>query len=359
VTYASWNWREAVFASVRNALLLAAVAVLSGCSAPYLADAAYHHLRLLARRVPIDTVINDAGTDPQLRKNLVRVASIRQFAAERLGMTVDDNYATYVAVDGRYVTFNLSACPPDKLVPYEWHFPVIGAVPYKGFFHREDAEREDRRLRAAGYETYLRGVIAYSTLGWFSDPVLSTMLDDDPYELADLLFHELTHATLFIKGEVAFNESLASFVAEQATLQYIVDQEGRDTPAYRDRVATYAEEHRFSDLIDGLYRELESLYRAAPPDVTAQRETAYADFRHRLLAEGSGITAPGYRKFAELPPNNARLLAYRRYHDGRDAFQALLAEHDGDLSAFLRTLRQHRRALRHEPFAALQQLATR
>jgi predicted aminopeptidase len=345
-----------VFAPVRRVLLLAAVALLSGCSAPYLADAAYHQIRLLARRVPIDTVINDSGADPQLRQNLARVASIRRYAAEQLGMTVDDNYATYVEIHGRYVTFNLSACPPDKLVPYEWHFPIVGAVPYKGFFHRADAEREERRLRAAGYETYLRGVIAYSTLGWFSDPVLSTMLDDDPYELADLLFHELTHATLFIKGEVAFNESLASFVAEQATLQYIVDQEGRNSPAYRNRVTAYAEDLRFSELVDGLYQELESLYQAAPPDLMVRREALYADFRRRLLAEGSGITASGYRRFAGLPPNNARLLAYRRYHDGREAFATLLAEHNGDLNAFLHTLVQQRRALRHDPFAVLRQL---
>ncbi|HEX9592653.1 MAG TPA: aminopeptidase [bacterium] len=341
---------------MRNGLLLAIALFLSGCSAPYLADTAYHHLRLLARRVPIDTVVHDGGADPRLRQSLERVASIRRFASERLGMTVEDNYATYVAVHGPYVTFNLSACPPDQLVPYQWHFPVVGAVPYKGFFHRTDAEHEERRLRAAGYETYLRGVVAYSTLGWFSDPVLSTMLGDDPYELADLLFHELTHATLFVKGEVAFNESLASFVAEQATLQYIADQEGRDSPAYRARLATYAEERRFSDRVHGLYLELESLYQAAPPDAVVQREALYAAFRRRLLAEDSRITAPGYRRFAELPPNNARLLAYHRYHEGRDAFEALLGEHNGDLSAFLHILLRHRRALRHEPFTVLRQL---
>lgn len=342
---------------MRNGLLLATVMFLSGCSTPYLADTAYHHLRLLTRRIPIDEVIDDADTDPALRRTLTQVESIRRFAADDLGMTVDDNYATYVEVDGRYVTFNLSACPPDQLVPYRWRFPVVGAVPYKGFFHREDAEREERRLRAAGYETYLRGVIAYSTLGWFSDPVLSTMLDDEPYEVADLLFHELTHATLFIKGEIAFNESLASFVAEQATLRYIADREGSDSPAYRDRVATYTQAQRFNELVHRLYLDLEALYEEAPPDITVRREEIYAAFRKDLLADGSGITAAGYRRFAGLPPNNARLLAHHRYHDGRNGFAALLTRHDGDISAFLKTLIRHRRALRHDPFAVLPHLA--
>jgi predicted aminopeptidase len=339
-------------------LLVATVWFLSGCAAPYLADTTYHHLRLLAERVPIDRVIADKETDPGLRQTLMQVQSIRQFAADRLGMKVGGNYSTYVAIDGRYVTFNLSACPPDRLVPYQWHFPVVGTVPYKGFFHREDAVREERRLRTAGYETYLRGVIAYSTLGWFSDPVLSTMLNDDPYELADVLFHELTHATLFIKGEVAFNESLASFVAEQATLQYISDQEGTESLSFRHQRARYAEEQRFNVLVHHLYLELEALYAEAPANLIAQREAIYATFRRRVLAEDSGITAPGYRRFASLPPNNARLLAYHRYHDGRKAFQALLARHDGDLSAFLATLVHQRRALRHEPLDAVRRLAT-
>ena len=182
------------------------------------------------------------------------------------------------------------------------------------------------------------------------------MLDEDPYELADLLFHELTHATLFVKGQIAFNESLASFVAEQATLQYLTVQEGHESRAYRDRVATYAEERRFSNLVHGLYLDLEALYRASPPDLTAQREALYAAFRRRLLAAGSGITSPGYRRFAELPPNNARLLAYHRYHDGRQDFEALLAQHDGDLKAFLRALIEQRRALRHDAFKVLHRL---
>jgi len=346
-----------VSAQPRLALLLALALAATGCSTGYLADTAYHHLRLLARRAPIRDVIADPATDPVVGERLSRVAAIREFAAHDLGMAVDDNYATYVAIDGPYITHNLSACPPDRFAPYQWHFPVVGAVPYKGFFHREQAEREERELRAAGYETYLRGVRAYSTLGWLSDPVFSTMLGDDPYELADLLFHELTHATVFIRGQIDFNESLASFVAEQATLRYVAREAGADSAPYRARLAVYAEERRFNALVHQLYLDLDALYKRKPADIEAQRVAVYGEFRARLLADDSGITAPGYRRFAELPLNNARLLSHHRYHAGRDAFAALLARCDGDIAAFLATLHRHRAELRDDPFTAVAQLA--
>jgi predicted aminopeptidase len=339
------------------AVLFIIALAATGCSTGYLADTAYHHLRLLAHRTAIRDVIADADSDPMVRERLSGVEAIRRFAAHELGMAVDDNYATYVAVDGPYVTHNLSACPPDRFAPYLWHFPVVGAVPYKGFFHREQAEQEERGLRAAGYETYLRGVRAYSTLGWFSDPVFSTMLGDDPYELADLLFHELTHATVFIRGQIDFNESLASFVAEQATLRYVAREAGPDSAPYRARVAVYAEERRFNALVHRLYLDLDALYQRRPADLDAQRAAAYAEFRAQLLADDSGITAPGYRRFAALPPNNARLLSYHRYHSGRDAFDGLLASHGGDIAAFLATLRRHRDEVRDDPFTAVAQLA--
>jgi len=337
----------------RLTLLLALALAATGCSTGYLADTAYHHLRLLARRAPIDDVIADPDTDPVVRERLSRVAAIRQFAAHDLGMAVDDNYATYVAIDGPYVTHNLSACPPDRFAPYQWHFPVVGAVPYKGFFHRDQAEQEERELRHAGYETYLRGVRAYSTLGWLSDPVFSTMLGDDPYELADLLFHELTHATVFIRGQIDFNESLASFVAEEATLQYVAREAGAGSAPYRARVAVYAEERRFNAMVHQLYLDLDALYERKPSQLDAQREAVYREFRARLLADDSGITSPGYRRFAELPPNNARLLAHHRYHTGREVFAGLLVRCDGDIATFLATLRRHRRDLRHDPFTAV------
>jgi len=347
-----------VSAQPRLGLLVAFALAATGCSTGYLADTAYHHLRLLARRTPIAEVIADPDADPVVRERLSRVEAIRRFAEHDLGMAVDDNYATYVAVDGPYLTHNLSACPPDRFAPYLWHFPVVGAVPYKGFFHREQAEREEQELRAAGYETYLRGVRAYSTLGWLSDPVFSTMLGEDPDELADLLFHELTHATVFIRGQIEFNESLASFVAEQATLRYVAREAGPDSAAYQARVAVYAEERRFNALVHQLYLDLDALYQRAPEDLDAQRTKVYAEFRARLLADDSGITAPGYRRFAALPPNNARLLSYHRYHAGRETFERLLASHGGDIAAFLAILHRHRDELRDDPFTVMAGLAT-
>ncbi len=334
----------------RRAALVAALLALqtAGCTLPYLADTAAHHLALLARRRPLAEVIADPATPAPVRDRLREVDAIRRFAAG-LGLAVDDHYAAYVAVKGRYVTYNLSACPPDRLAPYLWHFPFVGAVPYKGYFRKGWAERERRRLERQGYETYLRGVTAYSTLGRLPDPLLSTMVGGDLYDLADTLFHELTHATLFIRGQVAFDETLATFFAEHATLAFAAAREGADSPAVARLRAGYAEAHRFDALVHQVVEELEALYCRHPEDWRRQRQRIWERFRRRLHDPATGLTAPWHRTFADAPLNNARLLAYHRYHQGGDLLASLLAAEGGDLRRFLERLVAHREELREAP----------
>jgi len=322
----------------------------SGCSLPYLADTAAHHLALLARRRPIAEVIEDPATPAPLREQLRSVEQVRAYA-RTLGMAVDDNYAAYVDVGREYVTYNLSACPPDRFAPYTWHFPFVGAVPYKGYFRLTWAKREERRLRDKGYETYLRGVPAYSTLGWLADPLLSTMVGGDPLDLADTLFHELTHATCFIQGQVPFDETLATFVAERATLAFAADHGGPEAVTRLER--RYAEAHRFEGLVHQLYGELDTLYRAAPTDVATRREQIYAAFRDRLHDPASGIDSPGYRRFADVPLNNARLLAYHRYHTSTAELTALLAREGGSVKRLLARLVAHKGELREAPLETI------
>lgn len=334
---------------VHPLLLAVALGVIStGCSLPYLADTAAHHLALLAHRRPIAEVIADPATPVVLRQQLQQVEQVRAFA-RTLGLRVDDNYAAYVDVGREYVTHNLSACPPDRFAPYEWRFPFVGAVPYKGYFRLTWAKREERRLREAGYETYLRGVLAYSTLGWLADPLFSTMVGGDPYGLADTLFHELTHATLFIKGQVPFDETLATFVAERATLAFAATQNGPGSPVVARLERGYAEGGRFETLVYQLYGELDTLYRDAPPDVAARREAIYSRFRVRLHDPASQITSPGYQRFADLPLNNARLLAYHRYHAGTAELAALFAREGGSIEGLLTLLTAHEKELKEAP----------
>ncbi len=329
-------------------LAVALGGVSTGCSLPYLADTAAHHLALLAHRRPIAEVIADPATPASLRDQLQGVEAVRAFA-RTLGLKVDDNYAAYVDVGRRYVTYNLSACPADRFAPYEWHFPFVGAVPYKGYFRLTWAKREERHLRDAGYETYLRGVPAYSTLGWLADPVFSTMIGGDPYGLADTLFHELTHATCFIKGQVPFDETLATFVAERATLAFAAAQTAPGSPTVARLERGYAEAHRFEGLVHQLYGQLDTLYREAPPEVAARREKIYADFRARLHDPATGISSPGYQQFADVPLNNARLLAYHRYHGGSAELAALLAREGGSVKRLLARLVAHKGELREAP----------
>jgi len=319
----------------------------SGCSLPYLADTAVHHLALLAHRRPLAEVVGDPATPADLREQLRSVEQVRGYA-RGLGLAVDDNYAAYVDVGREYVTYNLSACPADRLAPYTWRFPFVGAVPYKGYFRLTWAKREEQRLKLAGYETYLRGVPGYSTLGWLPDPLLSTMVGRDTYGLADTLFHELTHATLFIKGQVPFDETLATFVAERATLAFATDRTGTASDEVVRLERGYAEAHRFEGLVHQLYGQLDALYRAAPADVARRREAIYARFRDRLHDPASGITSPGYQGFADPPLNNARLLAYHRYHAGTAELAALFAR-GGGIKPMLAFLVAHKGELKEAP----------
>ncbi len=331
-------------------MVLCTLFASTGCSLPYLADTAYHHLALLAHRRPIAEVIGDPATPEGVRRDLQEVEAIRDFA-RTLGLALDDNYAAYVEVGREYVTYNLSACPADRFAPYEWRFPIVGAVPYKGYFRLSWARREERRLRERGYETYLRGVTAYSTLGWLSDPLLSTMLGGDPYDLADTLFHELTHATLFIKGQVPFDETLATFVAERATLAFAAARTGPGSETVARLEARYAEAHHFEALVHQLYQELDDLYQEAPPHLEERREQIYARFRDRLHDPATGLRAAWHRRFADPPLNNARLLAYHRYHAGSAELTALLAREGGSLRRMLALLADHEAALREGPLA--------
>ena len=186
----------------------------------------YFHLikgqaKLLWSRKSIERLLRQEELDPEVRQRLEFVQEIRKYAEDEIGLVSSRNYTSYCDIGEGPVSWQLTAAPKDKLEPLRWKYPVVGQFPYRGFFDLKRGLEEKSCLEKEGYDTHLSRVGAYSTLGWFDDPVLSTMLRYRDEELAELIFHELTHSTVWISDHVAFNESLATFIGERGSLQYL------------------------------------------------------------------------------------------------------------------------------------------
>ncbi len=320
-------------AAVLGILLLTA---LSACEIGY-----YSHLAVGQGKILLNTQsIHNLRSTPHLpdstRSQLALVDSILAFA-QSLGLHTGGSYTEYYDTKGQPISWNVSAAPKDALQPHLWHFPIVGSLPYKGFFERERAERTFADLQKAGYDAYLRPVNAYSTLGYFNDPLLSTMLDDPPEALAEVLLHELAHATIFVDGHTDFNESLATFVGQRGTLLFIAQHFGNDTSLIDKVHAQRRDAERFRLFVAGVVQSLDSLYSAglALDEVLVRREEVFADAQTRFRPTLGQYANPRYDYFLTWQLNNARLLSFKRYQSKQDLFERVLSLHGGDMNAAL------------------------
>jgi predicted aminopeptidase len=317
--------------------VLAVAAVLlaaSGCrTLGYYGHVATGHTVLMAKRQPIDRLLADPSTPLALRRQLDTVQRARAFASDRLGLPRNRSYTRYVELDRPYVTWNVFAAPELSLQPLLHCFPIAGCVAYRGYFERARADREAARLRAAGYETWVGGVSAYSTLGWYADPVLSTMLRGEEDAVVGTIFHELSHQQIYLRDDTAFNESLAMFVQQQGLREWRA-QQGRaaveDDGALRQR--------RFVERVLVLRAALEALY-AQPIDDTAKRAgkaAAIAAFRadYWRWRDGAGRAHAEHDAWVREPIDNARLVPIGLYDQWVPAFEALFSEVGGDWPTF-------------------------
>jgi predicted aminopeptidase len=207
-----------------TALSLAASCI--ACSPVYVVKAGVAEMRILRAREPIHRVLNDSTTPADTRAKLSYVLEARRFAAEELGIDVGESYTQFTQLDRDTLALVVTAAPKDQLAPLTWWFPIVGRVPYRGFFSVQDALEAAADLEADGYDTSVRPTAAFSTLGWFNDPLLSTALDTDDVEVVTTVLHELSHQHLFVPGHVDFNESFANFAGRVAAIQFFCTREG-------------------------------------------------------------------------------------------------------------------------------------
>lgn len=318
-------------------LISAALPVLGGCSnLGYYAHSLGGQYEVLSKRRPIDEVIRDPDTEPALREKLHAVLAIRRFASEALALPDNDSYRSYTDLGRPYVVWNVFATPEFSLEPVQWCFPLLGCVVYRGYFSEDQARAFARRLAAEGKDTYVAGIAAYSTLGWFDDPVLNTVLNRPLPDVAGLIFHELAHQRLYIKNDTAFNESFAMTVELEGTRRWL------QATAAANQYAAYRERKRRREQFVQLllrYRErLKTLYASTSDTAVlrAKKAAAFAELRRdyaRLKREQWGGYA-GYDRWFAQELNNAHLVSVGTYHRYVPAFQALLRRKDGDFQAY-------------------------
>jgi len=315
------------------ALVTAAAGLLGGCSTlGYYGQAVVGELRVLHERRPIPAVIADASTPPPVRRKLERVQAARRFAHVHLGLPKGGSYTTYVALDREYTVWVVYAAPEFSLTPHDWCFPFAGCVPYRGYFHKADAERFAAGLERRGDDVYVTGAPAYSTLGWFADPVYSSMLRWGKVELAGTLFHELAHQKLYVEGDAAFNESFADTVEQIGVERFFADRDPAALARWRQLRKAQQEAGRY---VDRARRRLRRLY-ASDLGTAQKRRGKGAIFdwlrvQYRALGLRDGIDySPAW--LAGL--NNASLALSATYDAWTGAFRRLLACNGGKLPAF-------------------------
>lgn len=344
------------FRSVVTVVALSAV-LLSGCSTLYVLRAAYEEGKILWRRQPIAAMLQDGNLEPETREKLELVLAARDYARDTLKFRVKGSYASYSYVERPALSYVVMAVPKTSLVPHTWWFPFVGRVPYKGFFSEQAAKDEAGWFEARGYDTYIRTTPAFSTLGWFDDPVLDHLLRYDRVTLAATIFHELFHNTLFVKGGVDFNESLANFFGNRAAIHFFRDRLGEQSAERLRAERIWREDLEFSSFITGVANSLRELYgRELPPEEKLRlRDEIFRESQRAWASHIAGQPAHRFRAFSEQRLNSAVIVHYLLYFTELELFEALYDAHGRDLEK-MAVLIADSLGDASDPFAAVRRL---
>jgi len=331
--------------------------LLSACSPIYVLRAAYEEGKILWRRQPIDDYIRQPGLNTETEEKLKIVLAVREYARDVLKFNVGGSYASYSYVDRPDLTYIVVAAPKTELRPYTWWFLIVGSVPYKGYFSKQDAEAEIAYLKGEGYDTNLRTSAAFSTLGWFDDPLLSHLLRYDKVVLSEIVFHELFHNTLYINGAGAFNESTANFIGHRAAIEFFRAKFGAESQEYQRAVQAWDEEREFGLFVADLAKTLTELYARdiSRADKLRLREEVFARGKAEWARRIAGRSLPRYRSFSQQPLNNAVLMHYLVYLSDLGLFESVYQQSGQSL---VKTVELLKRATDEggEPFEAVRRL---
>jgi predicted aminopeptidase len=341
------------------AILAGQIVLLSACTNfPYYAQAVRGHFDVVHRSQPINRIIADPDTDPKLKHSLNKVMQLREFASRELKLPDNLSYTSYADLERPYVVWNVFASPELSLKLKKWCFIQVGCVNYRGFFSQADAEHHAEELRREGFDVYVGGIRAYSTLGWFSDPVLNTFIGYSEMNLARLIFHELAHQVIYVPGDSVFNESFATAVEHEGVRRWF---ENNGTAL--EQAALSARQEReavFIELVLRHRKRLKELFQADISDAEKRVQKARifeelrAEFQH-LRSERAELSS--YDAWFAQPLNNALLATVSIYTQLLPAFQAILQQYDKDMGRFFHAVKKISRLSEKERSLLLQKVA--
>ena len=329
-------------ATMKNAIRAGMALLLlssTACQSFYLLDQGIKNLDILEGAIEIESNgephVDGVDLNDEETEKLALIGQIRQFAAEELGLAVGNAYTSFYEVPDDAISYAVTAAHPLALVPYQWRFPFVGRVAYKGYFERADAEAEARRLHDEGWDIHISPVAAFSTLGWFDDPVLSTMLEYSAGGLADVIIHELAHRTVYFKNATDVNESMATLVGRHGTRLFLRKRYGDNS----EQLQQYERNLRLNDfrsaILSRLRNDLDALYRS---QFDADRKLLR---KKELFAHASELLFPqAEHPESVLPPSNANIISRKQYSDHVELFAQVLDIFGGETRKFMAFLKE-------------------
>jgi predicted aminopeptidase len=326
---------------VRAASILVLIVIVSLSGGCYLLQSAQGHFALMAKRRPISEVIDSPTTTPALRAQLRAVTVIRDFASRELGLPDNGSYRSYADLGRPYVVWNVVAAPEFSVDAKEWCYPIVGCVAYRGYFVEARARSFAARLRGQGFDVTVGGVAAYSTLGHFNDPILSSMVGWDDVELAAIIFHELTHQLLYVPNDSSFDEALATTVEEEGVRRWLISQ-GREAD-----LANHLTQRQHSleviDLLTKTRASLSAMYASGlePNQMRERKQAAFADLRSSYTdLKAAWGPHPPFEAWFKEDLNNGHLASIATYFNCVPGFERELAAVGGNLTAFYARARE-------------------
>ncbi len=315
-------------------IALMVLGAVSGCdSIAYYTQAVSGQAALLWRRQPIERLLADPALEPALRHKLLVIQQATDYAGEQLGLSAEGSYDSYVELQRRHLVWNVFAAPTFSTQPVSWCFPVAGCVDYRGYFSEAAARRYAADLQAQGFDVFVGGVDAYSTLGWFNDPVPSTVIQRPDHQLAALIFHELAHQRIYVADDTSFNESFASFVSLEG-LRHWLDQQDQEE-LYLQSIEDLLEQQRFIDFVLDYREQFAALYaRDMSADAMREQKRQLQAHMRASWQASLGAGADRYYGWFQGPLNNAQLSTVGSYYTWVPAFDALFRQSGEDFEVF-------------------------
>ncbi len=330
--------------------------LLSSCQLGYYFKSAKNQISMMASREDVEKVLQKSDLTEAQKRKLALSQQAREFAFNELHLKKTKNYETYIDLKRPYVTWVVNAAYKWELKNFEWSYPIVGKMPYKGFFSEQEALDEAAELKKEGFDTFVRGVSAYSTLGWFKDSVLSSMLRYKDHDLVNTIIHEIVHTTAYIKNNADFNERMAVFIGNKGTEMFYKKLEGADSATVKVISAENADDKLFSAFISAQIKNLESWYKSNSEQNEKIRQEQFQKIKDAFTRELSGkLKTTSHENFIKKDINNATLGLLRTYMEDLNDFEILYNKCDQNMDLFIEKIKTLEQS--EDPVADLKKLS--